>query len=248
MLYYADNLSQLVIPASIKSIESSALVGVYHSCHVFYEGTAEDWEKIEIAKNNSDYIKNKYFVFYYYSETEPTDTENTYWFKSANGVVPLIWGDKDNDMKNYILSKASTLSGYDIQIQLSNENNVAFYLSFRLSAGKDYTGRIVLTAENQKISSTRLTMEVYMDYIRPYFNYYSYGEWKANANVPLIDGSTFTLDTDITYEDTKPIIESYLGDFTNMLRQSLIELNDYLETNDTPITFERFGLTAIKFN
>ena len=151
-------------------------------------------------------------------------------------------------MKDYIISKATIKSGYDVKIELYNQDNLSIYLAFRLSGGTDYNGRVVLVGEYNKSYSTRFTMEVYLDYLRPYFVYYDYGAWKAESTVSLIDGSTFTLDTELTFEDGKSYMSDYHEDFTLMLRTSLIALNDYLQANQTPITFERFGLTAITFD
>jgi hypothetical protein len=244
----ADSLTQIVIPASVKKIEAMAFVGNSRCC-IYYKGTASDWDKIEIVGTNNEYYMKNYTFCYYY-ETEPTDTTNKYWYTGKNSVVPLMWGDvyNMNDMKDYVIDKATSIVNNDMRIELYSQDGLSCYLAYRFTNGTNYSGNLVLYAEYNKSYSTRLTMEVYMDYLRPYYNYYSYGEWKAESTVPLIDGSTFTLDTELTFEDGKSYMSDYHEDFTLMLRTSLIALNDYLQANQTPITFERFGLTAITFN
>ena len=57
---------------------------------VYYKGTAEEWEKIEIDNeyNYNDPLINA--TVYYYSETKPSE-EGNYWHYDTDGVTPVKW-------------------------------------------------------------------------------------------------------------------------------------------------------------
>lgn len=79
------DLTSIVIPSSITSIGYHAFDYCNSLTSVYYQGTASDWEKLEIGSSNS-YLKSA--TRYYYSETEPTET-GLYWHY-VNGEVQ-IW-------------------------------------------------------------------------------------------------------------------------------------------------------------
>lgn len=77
---YAFNesgLTSLVIPNTVISIGDSSFLYIADFEKVYYKGTKEEWDKYGITydNNSSLFRASKYF----YSETEPSDTDNNYW-------------------------------------------------------------------------------------------------------------------------------------------------------------------------
>ena len=79
--------NSFTIPDSVTSIGSFAFHGCSLLKNVYFGGTAEDWEKINIDSNNSYLIDA---TCYYYSETMPEESGN-YWHYGPDGVTPVIW-------------------------------------------------------------------------------------------------------------------------------------------------------------
>ena len=70
-------LTSIVIPASMTDIKYGAFFECRDLYRVFYCGTPEEWENMEV--NFSDIFQYTDASLYYYSETRPTDTEYQYW-------------------------------------------------------------------------------------------------------------------------------------------------------------------------
>lgn len=79
-------LEYVVIPSSVESIGTSAFLDCDRLKTVYYEGTREEWENLDIDRDNSDLIAA---TCYYYSETEP-DKDGYYWHYGTNGEI-VIW-------------------------------------------------------------------------------------------------------------------------------------------------------------
>lgn len=80
---YCMGLEYIVVGKSVSTIEAQT----FYNCSypkIYYNGTAEEWAKINIGKENNDTGK-----IHYYSETEPTDKTNVYW-RYVDGV-PTAW-------------------------------------------------------------------------------------------------------------------------------------------------------------
>ncbi len=80
-----QKLTSIEIPESVTSIGSYAFRDCYHLDIVYYGGTSEQWAAIDIVSYNT-YLTNA--TRYYYSETQPTDSGN-YWYY-VDGV-PTKW-------------------------------------------------------------------------------------------------------------------------------------------------------------
>ena len=80
-------LRGIITPNSVTSIGR----GTFDNCSslktVFYKGTAEQWNRIEIIRTDICLIMA---TRYYYSESEPTNYGN-FWHYDADGVTPVIW-------------------------------------------------------------------------------------------------------------------------------------------------------------
>lgn len=70
-------LSSIVIPASMTYIEEHAFSECRDLYSIFYCGTPEEWENMEVGSSNIFHYTDA--SLYYYSETRPTDTEYQYW-------------------------------------------------------------------------------------------------------------------------------------------------------------------------
>ncbi len=80
------SLASITIPYNVTSIGEYTFYDCTNLNTVYYGGTADDWSKVQIGSENS-YLSSA--TRYYYSETQPTDTESNYWHY-VNGV-PTAW-------------------------------------------------------------------------------------------------------------------------------------------------------------
>lgn len=71
----------------MKTIYSEAFYGITETLNIYYEGTFEEFDKIEVRSNNSEWLNAN---VYYYSETKPTDTTYNYFYYDELGNVK-IW-------------------------------------------------------------------------------------------------------------------------------------------------------------
>ncbi len=85
--YGCDKITAIVISDSITSIGVAAFGDSRTFSAVYYEGTASDWDNIEIGSENAKLVNS---TRYYYSENEPTDEENLYWHYDEGGN-PVAW-------------------------------------------------------------------------------------------------------------------------------------------------------------
>ncbi len=81
-----SSLLTVVFPVSLTTIEDSAFLESAVKT-IFYDGTEEQFDKIDIAANGNDAILDA--KVYYYSETEP-QTEGNYWHYGSKGT-PVTW-------------------------------------------------------------------------------------------------------------------------------------------------------------
>lgn len=81
-----NSLSTVLLPSTLTSIEDSAFEHVDRLSTVLYEGSREEFDKIDIANKNDDLLSAK---IYFYSETEPTD-EGNFWHYAEDGT-PVAW-------------------------------------------------------------------------------------------------------------------------------------------------------------
>lgn len=76
----------IVVSSSVTYIGEGAFAGCGYNFRIFYHGTKAQWEQINIHSSALSGLTagNVYF----YSETRPTDTDNTYWhYGESNGSV-----------------------------------------------------------------------------------------------------------------------------------------------------------------
>ncbi len=87
-----ESLSCIVIPDSVTAIEEAAFSNCNNLGCVYYGGTKDDIYGIWIAGEDHHSLDNRCLfmaTWYYYSETQPTD-EGNYWYYDENGV-PTKW-------------------------------------------------------------------------------------------------------------------------------------------------------------
>ena len=76
----------IIIPSNIKTVGENAF-GPYSNYVIYFKGTKEDWDTISLGSSNTN-LSNA--TRYYYSETEPTE-EGNYWYYDTDGMTPVIW-------------------------------------------------------------------------------------------------------------------------------------------------------------
>lgn len=86
MFLFCMGLRTVEMSNSVSTISDSGFSGCSNLTNVYYQGTAEDWGKIEFISSN-DNLTNA--TRYYYSETQPEE-EGQYWHYDENGKA-VIW-------------------------------------------------------------------------------------------------------------------------------------------------------------
>ena len=79
-----SGLTSVTIPNSVTFIGSGAVSGCAWLDKIYYQGTAEDWNKININNNGNDKLTSA--TRYYYSAEKPTASGN-YWHYKENGEI-----------------------------------------------------------------------------------------------------------------------------------------------------------------
>ncbi len=86
--YNCSYLETIIIPYEIRHIVQDAFYGCTGLTTVYYEGTSEDWEYIEIEDGNGCLTGAEHV--YYYSYTPPEDNSAGNFWHYENGV-PTLW-------------------------------------------------------------------------------------------------------------------------------------------------------------
>lgn len=85
--YGFSNLQSIVIPKSVKTIDSNAFSYCTKLTKVFYGGSYDDYRRMNIGTGNTP-LSNA--TTYYYSENKPLYNDNHYWHYDSNHGVK-IW-------------------------------------------------------------------------------------------------------------------------------------------------------------
>lgn len=87
-------LTEIVMGSGVATIGNDAfrVLGTYNPyVTIYYNGSAEDWAKIQIGENNTKLQTRG--TIYYYSDTQPTD-EGHYWHRVDGAIVK--WGEEQS--------------------------------------------------------------------------------------------------------------------------------------------------------
>ena len=79
-----SSLTSVTIPEGVTSIGERAFSGCSKLNHIYYKGTADEWNNIDGSSDISNGI------IYYYSQTEPI-TSGNYWHYDEDGITPVKW-------------------------------------------------------------------------------------------------------------------------------------------------------------
>ncbi len=115
-----SSLQNVFLPKSLKEIGEDTFVGCPELVNVYYNGTKDEFGEIEIHEKSG--INN--INIYYYSETYPSDTLNTYWHY-VNGKA-IIW-EVPNAKIEYSLINGE--AEYEAIIYVGNEEKNIFVAS-----------------------------------------------------------------------------------------------------------------------
>ena len=79
-------LQTVVLPSTLKTIEDSAFDKADNLVVIFFKGTEEEFDALEISNNNASLISSK---VYFYSETEPSEKGDFWHYDKGN--TPVLW-------------------------------------------------------------------------------------------------------------------------------------------------------------
>lgn len=79
-----SGLTSIMVPYSVTSIGYGAFEGCTWLDKIYYQGAAEDWNKIDIENTYNDKLTSA--TRYYYSAEKPTASGN-YWHYKENGEI-----------------------------------------------------------------------------------------------------------------------------------------------------------------
>lgn len=80
------SLSSIFLPATVNTVEDSAFANTPNLSAVVYEGSKEDFEKIDIADKNDSLLSAK---IYFYSEAQPS-VDGDFWHYDEDNK-PVLW-------------------------------------------------------------------------------------------------------------------------------------------------------------
>ena len=79
-----DGIKSVIIGNSVTNIENQAFYGCSSLTNIYYKGTAEEWNNIDIDWGNENLVNA---TRYYYSETAQAGC----WHYGTDGVTPVLW-------------------------------------------------------------------------------------------------------------------------------------------------------------
>ncbi|MCM1534274.1 MAG: leucine-rich repeat domain-containing protein, partial [Corallococcus sp.] len=85
--YGCTSITSVIIPDSVQTIGYRAFHYCSNLSKVYYEGSSDDWDKIEVGNYNGSLTSA---TRYYYSESEPTE-EGNFWHYDTDGVTVVEW-------------------------------------------------------------------------------------------------------------------------------------------------------------
>ena len=81
-----ESLQSIILPSTLKTIEDGAFLDAAEMKAVFFKGTEEQFDAIEISSNNNELLSAN---IYFYSEAKP-ETNGEFWHYDSNGT-PILW-------------------------------------------------------------------------------------------------------------------------------------------------------------
>lgn len=80
------SMQTIVLPSSLTTVEDGAFLDSSELAVVFFKGTEEQFDAIEISNNNNELLSAK---IYFYSDTQPTESGDFWHYDKSN--TPILW-------------------------------------------------------------------------------------------------------------------------------------------------------------
>lgn len=239
-----------MIPSSIKNIGTSAFYGCESLSTIYYKGTIEDWNEIDINDYNEN-LSNA--TLYFYLQEEPTDGNHNYWYYDENEKIK-IWNGINDDSNNEENDDDDS-EKMNIVYELSNDG--MYYI---ITGIKDITcSEIILPSYYNNLPIRKIAANVFVE---TYYLYYIIFEGsKDEWNVIDIDVSNkFLLSNNIYYYlSSYPYFFDnnywYYDDYKNITiwqEQNLLNFEWYttdniMQTENDAIGIENFIINSSTF-
>lgn len=81
-----EAMKTIVLPSTLKTVEDGAFVDSSNLTVVFFKGTEEQFDAMDISGNNNELLSAK---IYFYSETQPSESGD-FWHYDKNNT-PILW-------------------------------------------------------------------------------------------------------------------------------------------------------------
>lgn len=169
---YCAELKEIVIPAGMKTISGGAFITVYDSklCRVYYKGTQEEWNQIQIGEYNED-LKSAIILhnsksgkcgdnlYWAYSDEEPTLRFYGYgkmedytgqtqpWNEFAENIKSAVFSDMMTSVGRNAFNNCTSLSFVKISDPIESIGERAFFNCLNLN--DVYVDKNVKVIENQ---------------------------------------------------------------------------------------------------
>ena len=240
---YCGSLTTVTLGSGVTTIKAYAFYKCTELVEVYYKGTPDEWDEIEIGTENT-YLESA--SIYYYSETEPTDTEYSYWYYDDSGEI-VIWE---------VILTVSTWTGLEDVYTEGYTVSVSFTLTFY----SDSTAELICSVSDTEMTVATLIWSLSESDNTIYFEDSSNGEfsdctiWSDGIRVTWsgdisdsMTGITVTLSGDVDDFSALQAVETVEEEVTEVAGTTEVSVwtgtaNVYLSAYDTTISSE-FTLT-----
>ncbi len=116
------NLQEITIPTSVTAIKSNAILGCSNLKLVYYYGSSEQWNKIQIGAPNLNFKEN--------TKIHYESTDHTY----KNGACEVCGYKCVHNFENGICSVCGSVSFDDVKVNVAGEKTVEYHSKLKIIA------------------------------------------------------------------------------------------------------------------